>query len=486
MLTRFSMAGGNGGNRLLSGPHLRMCSATKFGDSLKESLRRSANDDQQTFEKRPSRRRYSAANTTGRSKNIRGIISLLKSLPKTETAAIFDSLYPRDKLDVLRVLGRRSARRAAGLPTYRSRIFERSYLFREEDLCEQSTLGRGPGGQATNRRMQTAIVKHEPSGIVVKFSKFPSYWLNRKAAREILNLRLEEHLLGPGSRIARIKRREVRRRLQQIQTREKMVEKGNIRAAKMSQQREFHKVLTNVLPFPPTVLLQFGHGYVDSTLFMSNLFEGECNRWWPLLVVAFKHLNGDVSQEEGCNREDTSEDGKFKVPELFLYVFPAVLFSSRPPTSVEKYEWSEVQKCANDEAALQNVIRGLRCFVELFGLHLQDRLSPSGDGQSAFVLVRDGTNWLEFRGRMVASDERMTPLALTCFSHLVLSLTQLRCKRETNAVLAFFRHEAKTGLRGQWAAHGWRRMRHVIKRYESLQQQQQSDQKCKVEKRFLV
>ncbi|PWV07167.1 hypothetical protein C3747_104g133 [Trypanosoma cruzi] len=116
MLTRFSMAGGNGGNRLLSGPHLRMCSATKFGDSLKESLRRSANDDQQTFEKRPSRRRYSAANTTGRSKNIRGIISLLKSLPKTEKAAIFDGLHPRDKLDVLRVLGRRSARRAAGFP----------------------------------------------------------------------------------------------------------------------------------------------------------------------------------------------------------------------------------------------------------------------------------------------------------------------------------------------------------------------------------
>ncbi|RNF06641.1 putative peptide chain release factor 1 [Trypanosoma rangeli] len=471
MMTRFWMAGGNALSRLLPALHLRMCSSTGGVGSRKESPVGSAYDVEQKFEQRESRRRYSAANTSGRSKYIRDIIASLKSQPKAEMAAIFDKLHPRDKLDILRMLGRRSARRAAGLPTYRSHIFERRYFFREEDLCEQSTLGRGPGGQATNRRMQTAIVKHKPTGIVVKFSKFPSYWLNRRAAREILNFRLEEHLLGPRSRIVRSKQREEARRLRHVQARERMVERGRISSAKMSQQRGFHAVLTNVQPFPFAVLLQLGPGYMDHTLFISDLFEGECNRWWPLLATAFAHLNKGVSQNGSDINEDSTEMENLKVPELFRYLFPVVPFSSLPPTSVEKYEWSEVEKCAADEVALQNVLRALRCFVELFGLHLLEGPLHDGGGHSTLVLIKDGLNWVEFKGRMVASNDRMTPLALTCFSHVVLSLTQLRRAGEANAIVAFFLHEAKAGVRCQWAAHGWNKMRHVRRRYELLQQQ---------------
>ncbi|RNE99222.1 putative peptide chain release factor 1 [Trypanosoma conorhini] len=475
MMTRFWMAGCNVGSRLLPALHRRLCSSTGDVGSSNDSLAASAHDGKQTFERRPSRRRYSAENTAGRTKYVRGLIASLKSRPKTESAAMFDSLHPRDKLDILRGLARRSARRAAGLPTYRSHLFERRYFFREEDLCEQSTLGRGPGGQATNRRMQTAIVKHEPTGIVVKFSKFPSYWLNRRAARELLNLRLEERLLGPQSRLARGKQRDEKRHLRQLRAKERMVEKGRIRSAKLSQQHEFHAVLTNALPFPPAVTLQFGPGYMAHTLFVSNLFEGECNRWWPLIVAAFDHLNGACSQEKGQVGEGSAETDNVKTPELFRYLFPAVLFSS-PPTPVEKYEWGEVEKCATDEVALRNVMRALRCFVELFGLHLQERPLHNGDGRNALVLSKDGLNWVELKGRMVASSDRMTPLALTCFSHVVLSLTQLRRTGEAKAILAFFRHEATTGSKFQWAGQGYKRMHRVSKCQHLPQQEQKSKQ----------
>ncbi|KAH9579711.1 Peptide chain release factor class I/class II [Trypanosoma melophagium] len=449
---------------------VRMCSSAGLNEISSVSLTSSIIDhDNQTREKRPSRRRYSAANAKGRSKHIQEIIRSLKSVPKVKAIGLFEKMHPRDKLDILRTLSRRRERRAEGLPSYKSHLFERRYYFKEEDLCEQSTLGRGPGGQATNRRMQTAIIKHVPSGIIVKFSKFPSYWLNRRAARELLNLRLEEHLLGPNSRAGRIKRQKERQRLYRLQSRTKMVEKGNIMLAKMSQQHEYYAVLTGTKPFPPAVLLQLDVSNTDKTLYISSLFEEDCGKWWTMLSTAFTRINAGNCIEEKIGGYDESKINDLKVPELFRYIFPAIYFSSTPLTSVEKCEWSELKKCTNDEAAMRNVIRGLNCFVEMFGLHLIARSFTNHSGSSTLVLKPDGLNWCEFRGRMLASSERMTPLALICFSHLALSLTQLRCKREVNAILMFFRCESKMSVNAQWATHGLNHIKGFIENHKPFQ-----------------
>ncbi|ORC90699.1 putative peptide chain release factor 1 [Trypanosoma theileri] len=449
---------------------LRMCSFAETHNTSSLSLASEViHNDSQTGEKRQSRKRYSAANTKGRSKHIQEIILSLKSSPKDKAISLFEKMHPRDKLDILRTLSQRRERRAGGLPSYKSHLFERRYFFKEDDLCEQSTLGRGPGGQATNRRMQTAIIKHIPSGIIVKFSKFPSYWLNRRAAREILNLRLEEYLLGSKSRLGRIKRQKEKQRLYRFQSRRKMVEKGSIMVAKLSQQHEYYAVLTGTKPFPPPVLLQLGVSNTDKTLFISSLFEEDCGKWWPMLSTAFTKVNTGDSIKENSNDYDESEINNLKVPELFRYVFPVIYFSSKQLTSVEKCEWSELKKSANDEVAMRNVIRGLHCFVEMFGLHLSVKSSTNRSGSCNLVLAQDGLNWYELRGRMVSSSERMTPLALICFAHLALSLTQLRRKNEVNAIMMFFRRESKLGVKAQWATHGLKTIERFIENHKSFQ-----------------
>nr|CCC91180.1 unnamed protein product [Trypanosoma congolense IL3000] len=415
-------------------------------------------------EGRLSRRRYSEANTKGRSKDIQRIIKTLKLVPKAKLAAEFEKLHPREKLDVKRTLARRSSHVRSVLPTYKSVLFERTYFFREEDLHELSTLGQGPGGQATNRRMQTAIVKHVPTGICVKFSKFPSYWLNRKAAREALNLRLEEHLLGPKSRLGRLKCRREKRRLRRIKATHTMVERANIISAMRSQQREFHAVLTFQKPVPYAALIQLGMEQTKRSFFISDLFERECGQWWALLSKSFAFLNS------GTATGGSGEVQHAQVPELLFYVFPSVLLTEDPPTSVQRYEWGQVQKCATCGTALRNVERALRCFVEIFGLCMHEESVAGAEGPTTLVIGRDGLNWVEFRPRMFKSSDQMTPLALAFFSHVVLSLSQLRCRREVEALCSYFSREAKVGASGSWAEQGIRGLRKVLERNSMLEE----------------
>lgn len=41
-------------------------------------------------------------------------------------------------------------------------------VLNEDDLAEQFVRGSGPGGQATNKTSNCVVLKHIPSGIVVK------------------------------------------------------------------------------------------------------------------------------------------------------------------------------------------------------------------------------------------------------------------------------------------------------------------------------
>lgn len=64
----------------------------------------------------------------------------------------------------------------------------------EADLEEQFVRGSGPGGQATNKTNNAVVLKHKPTGIVVKCHETRSLWDNQKRAREILVTKLDNLL----------------------------------------------------------------------------------------------------------------------------------------------------------------------------------------------------------------------------------------------------------------------------------------------------
>ncbi|XP_065140148.1 mitochondrial translation release factor in rescue [Paramisgurnus dabryanus] len=79
----------------------------------------------------------------------------------------------------------------------------------EEDLEEQFVRGSGPGGQATNKTSNCVVLKHIPTGIVVKCHQTRSVTHNRKLAREILRGKLEVEYNGEESELLRRKRESV-------------------------------------------------------------------------------------------------------------------------------------------------------------------------------------------------------------------------------------------------------------------------------------
>lgn len=69
----------------------------------------------------------------------------------------------------------------------------------ENDLTEQFVRGHGPGGQAVARTNNAVVLKHKPTGIVVKCHETRSLWENKKRAREILITKLDNMMNGPDS-----------------------------------------------------------------------------------------------------------------------------------------------------------------------------------------------------------------------------------------------------------------------------------------------
>lgn len=62
------------------------------------------------------------------------------------------------------------------------------------DLEEQFVRGSGPGGQATNKTNNAVMLKHKPTGLIVKCHETRSLWDNQKRAREILVTKLDNLL----------------------------------------------------------------------------------------------------------------------------------------------------------------------------------------------------------------------------------------------------------------------------------------------------
>ncbi|KAH0567116.1 hypothetical protein KQX54_006759 [Cotesia glomerata] len=64
----------------------------------------------------------------------------------------------------------------------------------ENDLEEQWVKGSGPGGSCVNKSSNCVVLKHKPSGIVVKCHQVRDVIENSKRAREILITKLDNKL----------------------------------------------------------------------------------------------------------------------------------------------------------------------------------------------------------------------------------------------------------------------------------------------------
>lgn len=69
----------------------------------------------------------------------------------------------------------------------------------EADLDEKFVRSSGPGGQKVNKTSTCAVLKHNPTGIIVKMGKERSQQLNRYYARKRLCELLEEQQQGKKS-----------------------------------------------------------------------------------------------------------------------------------------------------------------------------------------------------------------------------------------------------------------------------------------------
>ncbi|XP_012637648.1 mitochondrial translation release factor in rescue isoform X2 [Microcebus murinus] len=76
----------------------------------------------------------------------------------------------------------------------------------ENELEEQFVKGHGPGGQATNKTSNCVVLKHVPSGIVVKCHQTRSVDENRKRARKILQEKVDVFYNGENSPVLKEKR----------------------------------------------------------------------------------------------------------------------------------------------------------------------------------------------------------------------------------------------------------------------------------------
>lgn len=81
----------------------------------------------------------------------------------------------------------------------------------DHDLEEQMVRGSGPGGQAVNKTNNCIVLKHKPTGIVVKCHMHRSASSNRKEARRLMIARLDEKINGEFSVENQIKQLEMKK-----------------------------------------------------------------------------------------------------------------------------------------------------------------------------------------------------------------------------------------------------------------------------------
>ncbi len=68
-----------------------------------------------------------------------------------------------------------------------------------EDITEEFVKGSGKGGQKINKTSSTVVLKHQPTGTIVKCQKHREQSKNRLSAYKLLILKIEDQIKGKKS-----------------------------------------------------------------------------------------------------------------------------------------------------------------------------------------------------------------------------------------------------------------------------------------------
>nr|XP_012302540.1 probable peptide chain release factor C12orf65 homolog, mitochondrial isoform X1 [Aotus nancymaae]XP_012302541.1 probable peptide chain release factor C12orf65 homolog, mitochondrial isoform X1 [Aotus nancymaae] len=98
----------------------------------------------------------------------------------------------------------------------------------ENELEEQFVKGHGPGGQATNKTNNCVVLKHIPSGIVVKCHQTRSVDQNRKLARKILQEKVDVFYNGENSPVHKEKQEAAKKKQEKKKRAKETLEKKKL------------------------------------------------------------------------------------------------------------------------------------------------------------------------------------------------------------------------------------------------------------------
>lgn len=82
----------------------------------------------------------------------------------------------------------------------------------EDDLEEMFVRGSGPGGQSVNKTTNCVVLKHKPTGLVMKNHETRSLEMNRRRARLHLQEKLDWYYNKENSQIAQEKREDAKKK----------------------------------------------------------------------------------------------------------------------------------------------------------------------------------------------------------------------------------------------------------------------------------
>ncbi|XP_066227192.1 mitochondrial translation release factor in rescue isoform X1 [Saccopteryx leptura] len=110
----------------------------------------------------------------------------------------------------------------------------------ESELEEQFVKGHGPGGQAINKTSNCVVLKHLPSGLVVKCHQTRSVDQNRKLARRILQEKVDIFYNGEDSAAHREKREAERKKQERKRRAKETLEKKKQLKMLQASSRTLH------------------------------------------------------------------------------------------------------------------------------------------------------------------------------------------------------------------------------------------------------